>query len=245
MNAIFLSDLHLKKMNESNSQKLLLFFNRIKKNPPQKIFLLGDIFDLWIYNHKPFLKEYLPLIRELKILSDSGVEVHYFEGNHDLYLKKFWQDTLGFNVHENFFCIEINGKWFRLEHGDQMNRKDYGYLFLRWFLRTWLISTLIKVMPGKFVFWLGNLASGSSRVYTSSDVKKVSKDKAIEIIHDHAKKSCFESYFDFIITGHVHIEDDYTFFHEGRRVRSINLGAWFDQAKVLTWNGIDFNWEVL
>lgn len=232
-------------MRESNSQKLLLFLVELKKKPPQNIFLVGDIFDLWIYNHKPFLSEYLPIIRELKLLHEAGTQIHYFEGNHDLYLKKFWQDTLGFKVYSDFLCIELEGKWFRVEHGDLMNPNDKGYLFLRWFLRTWFMKAIVKILPGELIFRIGQLASRSSRTYTSSDIKKVTDTTATDIIHDHAKRVCHESYFDFIITGHVHVENDYTFFHEDRRVRSINLGSWYTQAKALIWDGKEFSWKVL
>ena len=85
--AYFLSDLHLRSSEESNSQKLLLFLRHLQENPESfsHLFLVGDIFDLWIHSHKYFIDKYSEIVEAIRAVVDSGNEVHYFEGNQFLY----------------------------------------------------------------------------------------------------------------------------------------------------------------
>src|SRR3954468_461239 len=132
MKAYFLSDLHLKSMQERNSQTLLRFLRSVHEEQlslnrkestvssndnilsvahPFKhnsIFLVGDIFDLWIGKHKYFVNKFRPIVDALRECEAAGVEIHYFEGNHDLYLKQFWKE-LGIFTHEDALLVELDG----------------------------------------------------------------------------------------------------------------------------------------
>lgn len=266
MKAYFLSDLHLKSMQERNSQTLLRFLlsvheeqlalnrkqstitsnsNLLSVAPPFQftyMFLVGDIFDLWIGKHKYFVHKFQPLVDALRECEAAGVVVHYFEGNHDLYLKQFWKE-LGIFTHEDALVIEIDNVKVRIEHGDLMNPEDSGYLFLRWFLRTPVMKILARILPGFIVTWIGKRASHASRDYTSTQ-KALPEDQIRQIIRTHAIKEARKEQFDLLISGHVHVRDDYSFpvmrisdveseggASEGT-VRSINLGSWFDEPKV-------------
>ena len=91
--AWFISDIHLKNEQESNSEKLLLFLHSLENGQRQAshLFLVGDIFDLWIHNHSYFIEKFPKIVNAIRVVVKKGIEVHYFEGNHDLYLKKYWQ----------------------------------------------------------------------------------------------------------------------------------------------------------
>ena len=83
--------------------------------------MLGDIFDLWVADHRYFIDAYSEIIDQIKRLQRAGIEIHYFEGNHDLHLKSFWQDELGLAVHNEPFYVQLGDTVVRLEHGDQMD----------------------------------------------------------------------------------------------------------------------------
>src|ERR1700733_14013025 len=131
--AYFLSDLHISSIEEPKTHWLLDFFRAIQsKNDMTHLFLLGDVFDLWVAGHKYFVERFQPVIDELRRLSVLGVEIHYFEGNHDLYLEHFFGRVCGFKIHRAPEYFTLGGLRLRAEHGDQMDPSDRGYKFLRW-----------------------------------------------------------------------------------------------------------------
>ena len=233
--AYFLSDIHIKDEKESNRAKLLLFLHEIENGirPASHVFLVGDIFDLWIHNHAYFVDKYSKIVNAIRTVVNKGVEVHYFEGNHDLYLKKFWQQDVGVRVHDGPVFFNLGSKVVRVEHGDFMNPDDKGYLFLRKFLRSFPMTTVAKNLPGSIVQKIGERASRASRHYTSHQ-KKLEDQKVLAFMHNYAEEVVKERFFDFLISGHTHIRDEYIFSNaEGEEVVSINLGSWFDDQKVL------------
>lgn len=232
MKAYFLSDIHVANSHEERYQKLIRFLVQITADKEcSHVFFLGDIFDMWIGNHNYFKDKFSELVRAMEELVQSGKEVHYFEGNHDLYLREFWQDSLGINVHSEPAYFRLGDFTVRLEHGDQMDLTDRGYLFLRWFLRTPVLKFAARKLPEKLVSEIGERASRASRVYTSES-KVISNERAVLNIRGHAQNAYAERRFDWIISGHVHVRDYFEFQRDGNRVRSINLGSWFKDAKV-------------
>jgi UDP-2,3-diacylglucosamine hydrolase len=191
------------------------------------LYLLGDIFDLWVADHQYFIDRYRNIIDEIRRLANEGVEISYFEGNHDLHLRGFWTDQLGLTVYEGPAYVQHGDRTLRVEHGDQMDPDDSGYRFLRWFLRTPPIRWLLCNMPGALIARIGEKASAGSREYTSN-TKTIEPGIAIGKIRDHARRAFADRPFDIILSGHVHIRDDHLIETAGRSFRSINLGSWMD-----------------
>jgi len=112
----FFSDLHLKSINERNGQILLRFLHSLEKKSPVRLFLLGDIFDLWVSGHDIFRKKYRDLLDVLESLKKSGSEIYFFEGNHDLHIHPYWRDVLGAKVYTEAKIFDIDGLKIRCEH---------------------------------------------------------------------------------------------------------------------------------
>jgi len=228
MEAYFLSDIHLKQPDESNALVLLDFLGRLGPGiQATHLFLLGDIFDFWLGGHPYFIRQFPPIVDHLRRMVASGVEVHYFEGNHDLYLRDFWQGQLGLRVHGEARLFQLGGWKVRVEHGDLSDPADRGYRFLHWLLRTPVIAHAGSRLPGSVLALIGRFASHTSRRYTSQH-KTISDEQARRTVRRHAEKVFREEPFDLIVTGHVHVRDDYAFEQAGRSVRSVNLGSWED-----------------
>jgi len=223
--AIFISDVHLRDISESNSSLLLLFFSSIAEDPSfTHLFLVGDIFDLWIGNHTFFIERFRPIINAIKKCTEN-TEVHYFEGNHDLYLKSYWQNTVGVTVHEEPKNFQL-GSWnVRVEHGDQMNPEDRGYLWLRWFLRTPLIKVVQKILPGALIHRIGARASQVSEHHRDPWSNETS-EKIVAFTRRHAEKVSQTNSFQWMISGHTHVKDHFEFLSQGKKRVSINLGSW-------------------
>lgn len=238
MNAYFVSDLHLKSPEDRNTQVFRGFLASLLKNAqsagtserPTHLFLVGDIFDLWIGGHDYFVRSFSDIVELIRSLVANGVEVHFFEGNHDLHLAPFWRDKLGVQVHTEARYFELGGQVVRVEHGDQMNPDDKGYLFLRWFLRTPVMKTAALRLPSAIVSAIGERASRASRNYTST-AKELSDERIRSIIRKHVEKTYRERAFDLLISGHVHVRDDQRLEIDGKKIRSVNLGSWFDEPK--------------
>jgi UDP-2,3-diacylglucosamine hydrolase len=226
--AYFVSDLHIASPDDPKATLFLAFLRQLTAESASHLVLLGDIFDMWLGDHDYFVDRYRQVIDEIARLRDDGVQVHYFEGNHDLHLGRYWAGRLGIVVHRGPTSLQIAGQTVRLEHGDQMDPDDRGYRFLRWFLRTPVMRFVIYHLPGKLAAAIGERASASSRSYTS-ETKTISREGAIGKIREHAAKAHAEQRFDLLISGHVHIRDDHEMRAAGGSFRSVNLGTWLDR----------------
>ncbi len=221
--AYFVSDIHITAPDSPRARLFLAFLRGLSADSgTSHLVLLGDIFDLWVADHAYFVDAYAEIIEEIGRLH---AEIRYFEGNHDLHLRYYWANRLGLIVHGGPAYVDIGDMTVRLEHGDQMDPDDKGYLFLRWFLRTPPIRWLVCHLPGSVVAGIGDRASARSRNYTSN-TKSISSDDAVRKIRVHAEKAFAERPFDLLISGHVHVRDDWR--SEASNYRSVNLGSWFD-----------------
>ena len=219
--ALFISDLHIKSPDDPRAELFRRFLRFCAAHPPAHLFLVGDIFDLWIADRDYFVKAYQPIIDDLTALKRLGTQIHYFEGNHDLDLKLYWQHKLGFDVQTEAAFYDLDGQTVRVEHGDQMDPDDNGYLFLRWLLRTPLVRLLGRCLPNSWVGWIGRRASRASRDYTSN-VKTASEEQSRLMIRAHAGRAYLEKPFDLFLSGHVHVSCDF----QENRYRVINTGTW-------------------
>jgi len=227
--AYLVSDLHLGDPDGERSRLFEAFLAEVAADRrATELFLLGDIFDMWLGDHDYFVRRYRKIVDALARLQKNGIRIHYFEGNHDLHLSPFWAGSLGAEVHSGPIHYELGHLRLRLEHGDQMDPDDRGYLFLRWFLRTPPMRFLILNLPGRLVAWIGERASAHSRSYTS-ETKTISEQDAVRKIRDHARKAHAGRPFDLLVSGHVHVRDDYRFDTDRGTARSINLGTWLDR----------------
>lgn len=245
--AVFISDIHINDMQDKRAGQfldLLKQYLKAKEKPIQGIpainylFLVGDIFDFWIADHRVLVEEFRPIIECFEALQRAGVRIHYFEGNHDLHLKYFWQQQLQMTVHTGAHMFVIGNRRVRVEHGDQMDSEDRGYLFLRWFLRTPPLEMAARKLPGIFVKNLGQYFSAKSRAYTS-EVKTIGHDETIKKIHQHADRIYAESPFDLLVTGHLHVRDHYVL---KSGAESWNLGTWLKEPGYLLCDHHQVRW---
>lgn len=234
-------------MQERNSDILLRFLRSLRaKNPAEiHLFLLGDIFDLWIGGHEVFVKKFQPVVDAIRDLVSAGARVTYIEGNHDVHIGSFWAKKLGVEVGVEAQYYEINGLVVRVEHGDLINLDDKAYLRYRSVIRHPLVEPLGHLIPGRVWEEIGNYASRKSRA--RSQVYRISnEDNLIQMIRRHAHRVYDEKAFDLIVSGHMHVFDDYKFQVGIRDVRSVNLGSWYgDEVKVLRLSGTQTEWVVL
>lgn len=222
----FISDLHITDINERNGNLLLRFFFWLNENPTHhSVYFLGDIFDFWLSDGVTFQKHYKQLIDEIRKFKNSGGKLVYFEGNHDFHIDRFWTKHLDIRVIENEAFFDIDGLKVRCEHGDYINPDDHVYLNYREQVRQPWVEWFAHNLPGQFWRKIGEHQSKKSRKKTGAYGAQNS-EKLRTMIQSYAMKVYNEESFDLIVTGHMHVFDDYTFAVKDKTVRSINLGTW-------------------
>lgn len=231
MTAWFISDIHIKDINERGSITLLRFLRSIKEKntAATHLFFVGDIFDLWVADSAYFLHKYADFIDLVRDIKKQGVEVFYFEGNHDLHVKHFWEKQLQIPTYTDAEYFKLGKYNVRVEHGDMINDEEVNYKKLRAFLRHPKTEKTLAMIPGKLIGELGNLASTVSRMRTSG-MRQNQSEKMRTMIRNYAERTYIQKPFNYLITGHLHVQDDYEF---ASNAYSVNLGSWFEGAKAL------------
>ncbi len=195
---------------------MLVRFLESIKSEAEKLFILGDLFDYWFEYNKVIQKGFYRTFSALNDLSTSGVEIHYFIGNHDFLHKDFFSEDVGVIVHENNYSITLDDKKFYLGHGDGLVKNDYGYLILKKIFRNKIIQKLFSFIHPDLGISIASSTSKKSRDYTSG--KSYGE---IDGVFDAAKKKLDEGY-DFVIFGHTHNRT----FEKYNNGFYINLGTW-------------------
>lgn len=233
-------------MEERSGQILLRFLNSLKSKDPRQlqIFFLGDIFDLWVSDGKVFIQKYKALTEIIAELTGCGVKIYFFEGNHDLHIDPYWTKVLGVQVYVDPQYFDFDGMKVRLEHGDLINLEDKAYLRLRGVLRNPFIELIGHIMPGIVWLKLGDVWSPRSRKKTAKYGVR-NEARIIDMIRAHAARAFAENSFDLIITGHMHVRDDYKFDVGSQSVRTINLGSWFQDVQILKIANKQVEWLAL
>lgn len=229
MNAWFISDLHLKDVHERNGNTLLRFLFFLNRNPKEhQLFLLGDIFDVWVSDGSFFLKHFKQIVDQLTEFKKGGGQLYYFEGNHDVHIDRFWTRKLGVPVIAHAEYFHIQGLRVRVEHGDLMNPDDTAYLKYRRWVYHPAVEFFAHTLPSHLWQLVATWQSGKSRKKTSRYAIE-NAERIKKIVHTHAEKTFRERPFDLIVSGHMHIFDDY----KTEEYRSINLGTWLEKPVAL------------
>ena len=139
----FLSDFHLGAPNYESSlvrEKLVVQFLDEIKTTAAEIFIVGDMFDFWYEYRKVVPKGYVRLLGKLAELTDAGIPIHFFVGNHDMWMKDYLQKELNIPVY--FEPVEFTrfGKKLLVGHGDGLGPGDHGYKRLKKVFRNQLLT---------------------------------------------------------------------------------------------------------
>ncbi len=200
--AFFISDVHLghgeKEANRAKEIELVRFLDNVGENS-KKLFILGDFFDVWFEYKLAVPKGFARVLGKLAELSDSGVEIFYVLGNHDFWVRDYFESELGIRVFKDELKIEINSKKFYIIHGDGLSKNDVGYRVLKKILRNKLNIALFSLIHPDFGLWLAGASSKKSREYSTNKDSSNDEKNAIEF----ARKKIEEG-FDYVVMGHLH-----------------------------------------
>ncbi len=231
----FASDCHLGVPDHVRSlereKKFVKWLDEIKHDA-KEIYLLGDIFDFWFEYKTVVPKGYVRLLGKLAELTDMGIEIHYFTGNHDMWMFGYFPKELNIQIYRKPVVREINGKQFFIGHGDGIGPADHGYKFIKKVFSNRVCQWLFARLHPNFGIGLANYFSRKSRVANGvSDEKYLGEEK--ERLIQFVKEEQTKNSFDFYIFGHRHLPLDL----EVSNARYINLGDWVSHFTYAEWNG--------
>ncbi|MCL2063339.1 MAG: UDP-2,3-diacylglucosamine diphosphatase [Candidatus Cloacimonetes bacterium] len=202
MKYVIASDFHLKFYEKQSDCERRLRVETFLKSLIGKIdclILAGDIFDLWIEWDSVIIKNYFSTLKILSQIKDSGCKMVYLSGNHDFWLDNFLENTIGFDIHENFFVATVNGKKIFVSHGDLYTKNDFRYQFFRRIIRSKIVRIFCKILHPNIVLFFGHKLSRSSRDRKMNS--KICKNKEAGLIK---KAELLSKEYDLIVFGHTH-----------------------------------------
>lgn len=226
----FLSDFHLGAPDHASSlerEKLVVRFLDEIKQDASEIFLVGDMFDFWYEYRRVVPKGHVRLLGKLAGLSDAGIPLHFFAGNHDMWVRDYFQQELNMKVYMQPEEFTRSGKTFLIGHGDGLGPGDHGYKRLKKVFRNPVSKWLFGILPPVMGMGLANYLSRRSRAQTGATEETfLGEEKEWLIIY--CKEVLKQKKADFFVFGHRHLPIDFRLLSAdgSLRARYINLGDW-------------------
>jgi len=237
-NVYFLSDAHLGSLaiphGRMHERRLVRFLDSIKEKA-SAVYLLGDMFDFWNEYRYVVPKGYSRFLGKLSELTDNGVEVHFFAGNHDLWTYGYLEEECGVIVHKAPVTTEIYGKVFFLAHGDGLGDPDNKFKILRKLFHNRTCQRLLNFVHPRWGMALGLNWAKHSRL-KRADGKEVpfmgeDKEFLVRFARDYKRS---HPNIDYFLFGHRHIELDLPI---DKSTRMLILGDWIWQFTYAVFDG--------
>jgi len=200
----FVSDVHLGLNDGFSSEEretlLLKWLDEIKEQAIE-INFLGDCFDFWFEYKYVVPKGFVRFLAKLRELSENGVVVNFFSGNHDLWTFGYLQNECKVNLFRKPIIREINEKIFFIGHGDGLGGFNIKHNLLKWVFVNRFFQFLFKLIHPTVSFKIATCCSKSS--YKNHNITK--KENNIEDLQvKYAKKVLEKKWIDFFVFGHTH-----------------------------------------
>ncbi len=242
-NTYFVSDFHLGIPDHASSlerEKLLVKWLESVRPHAGEIFLMGDVFDFWFEYKNVVPKGFVRLLGKLAEITDAGIPVHLFRGNHDLWAFDYLEKETGIKLYRKPVVRNIMGKTFYLAHGDGLGPGDRSYKFL---------EAVFSFRPNQFLFrwlhpdvgaWMGSYFSRRSRLAKMSQAGKEepSFDKQREMLFRYAEDKLLAfPEIDYFVFGHRHMP---VMTDINNKTQLIILGDWISHFSYGVFDGKGF-----
>lgn len=238
-NIYFASDVHLGHPTIEKSrwrEKLFVEWLDEIKEDAKELYLVGDIFDFWYEYKKVVPRGFVRSLGKIAELVDAGIPVHFFTGNHDIWVFDYLPSELGVQVHRNPIVKEYAGKKFYIGHGDGLGPGDHSYKVLKKIFTSRTLQWFFSRLHPNFSLWLAHTWSNSSR-----QVKGIKAEgfmgKEKEYLYKYAEQMLEKNNYDYFIFGHRHLMVNMPV---GENSKYINLGDWLYNFSYGVFDGNSF-----
>jgi UDP-2,3-diacylglucosamine hydrolase len=234
----FSSDNHLGAPNHKNSlvreKRFIRWLDSIKEDA-SAIFLLGDLFDFWFEYKKVVPKGFVRILGKLAEISDAGIPLYFFAGNHDMWMDGYFENELNIQVFDKPKKFIINKKHFLIGHGDGLGPGDKGFKRMKKVFKNSFSKFLFRwIHPDIGVRFAQYLSTKNKLLSGTDDIEY--KGEENEWLVQYCKKIILKEKFDFFIFGHRHLPLDINI---SQSSRYINLGDWISYFSYAVFDGID------
>lgn len=235
----FSSDNHLGAPTQEESlprEKIFVKWLDEIKHDAEAIFLLGDLFDFWFEYKTVVPKGFVRTLGKLAELRDSGIQIHFFVGNHDLWMHDYFERELNIPIYHDPKEFVFNNKHFFIGHGDGKGPGDKGYKRMKkvftnpvskWFFR-WLHPD-IGVRVAQHLSVKNKLISG--------DEDKEFLGEEREWLAQYSKRKLESKHYDYFVFGHRHLPME---IKVGENSTYFNLGDWINHYSYGVFDGEKF-----
>lgn len=217
-------------------EKFIRWMDSIKKNA-QVLFLMGDLFDFWHEWKFVVPKGYIRVLGKLAELKDAGIDIYFFVGNHDLWMKNYFEDELGIPVFFEKKYYEINSNQFLLAHGDGLGPGDKGYKRMKKVFTNPIAQWAFRWLHPDIAMKIANYMSQKNKMISGvEDQKFLGEDKEFLILY--SKEKLKTEKIDYFVYGHRHLP---MVLDLQKGAKYINLGDWISYFTYGVFDGEQFD----
>ncbi len=232
----FASDNHLGAPNLEESlvreKKFVSWLDTIKKDA-EAVFLVGDIFDFWFEYNEVVPKGFTRTLGKLAEISDAGIPIHYFAGNHDMWLIDYFQKELNLTVHNKPKIFTINDKKFFVGHGDGLGPGDKSFKIMKKIFKNPFFNWCFRCVHPDLGIKLGKYLSNKNRLKSSLEDLNFNGNEN-EWLTKYCKEKLKNEHYDYFIFGHRHIPLEIEL---SPNSTYINLGDWITHFSYAVFDG--------
>lgn len=227
---VVISDVHLGTFG-AHAHELGYYLSSIK---PKILILNGDIIDIWQFRKSYFPKSHLKVIQKIINLASKGTQVYYITGNHDEFLRKFSDTSIGnFKVVDKL-VLELDHKKAWIFHGDVF---DASVQHSKWIAKLGGIGYDYLILLNRFINWC--LQKMGKEPYSFSKKIKAGVKKAVKHISDFentATDLAIEKNYDYVICGHIHEPKIEKKENKNGTTLYLNSGDWVENLTALEYH---------
>ncbi len=233
----FASDIHMglfpPEKSEERSKHFVQWLTEIQPTAAA-LFLVGDVFDFWYEYKKVVPRGFVRFLGKICEFVDNGIPVHFFAGNHDIWVADYLPKEIGIILHREPYCTTINGKNFYIAHGDGLGPGDYSYKILRKIFTNPILQFMFSRIHPNLAFTFGHWWSKQSRYSKGIYEEFLGVEKEYLILY--AKEILEKQPINYFVFGHRHIPMDIELSPTSRH---INLGEWISAYTYAEFDGND------
>ncbi len=234
-NIYFASDFHLGLAAGSppleRERMVVKWLNSIVHNA-KEIYLLGDIFDFWWEYKLVVPRGFTRFLGTIATITDSGIPVHYFTGNHDMWVSDYLSKECGMTIHTAPVTTIFNGKKFHLAHGEGLGTKSRGYKLLLSIFRNKPLRIMYSSLHPSIGVGIGHKWSLSSRLGKGITKEFLGEEK--EDLIRYAKSILETDNVDYFLFGHRHLAMSWKL---QSNAEIVFLGDWIKNGSYAQWDG--------
>ncbi|MCX6255683.1 MAG: UDP-2,3-diacylglucosamine diphosphatase [Bacteroidia bacterium] len=239
----FVSDFHLGLSAGSlpleREKKVVAWLNSIVPYA-KEIYLLGDVFDFWWEYKLVVPRGFTRFLGTVAAITDSGIPVHFFTGNHDMWVGDYLSGECGLIIHTTPLTSIFNGKKFHLAHGEGLGTRNIGYKILLSIFRNKPLRIMYSSLHPSIGVGIGHKWSLNSRLGKGIVKEFLGEEK--EDLISYARSVLENDKIDYFIFGHRHLAMVYKM-QAGAEI--VFLGDWINNGSYAEWDGNELTFKTL